>query len=388
MANYDVNDIVEVKKREHRRRRRKKFFILLVLATIIGGMYYYRGKWLPKLQGIGEKYQTIVNDGELAKGNFPIEISGGNSYQMEYSKSALYVLSDAYLYIYKEDGTLIEKRQHGYSNAVMKTNDGKALIYECGGNKFRLESLRKNIYVKNTTNTVIFARLSDNGSVAVVTSSDKYSCELSVYDVSGTFIYGRECIDRLIDVSFNSDSSGAVLSFVSADNGSVITTSEKVSFNANETQWKSQPFETFCLSTSINPDGAVVLGDTKCAYYNNKGEIGASYSYDGKLAGCDSNGQQIATILNDDDRRKYQLMIIKNSKSEPFVIPFDEELRDVHIYDGLVYVMSKTKIDTYDFEGKLRSSADISDSYTRFVRSDKYVFLLGYDKIDRIDYES
>ena len=50
--------------------------------------------------------------------------------------------------------------------------------------------------------------------------------------------------------------------------------------------------------------------------------------------------------------------------------------------------MCKQEIRAYDFSGKLRSTATVSDSYSGFVRSDEYIFLKGYNKIDRIDYDS
>ena len=51
MANYDMDDIVEVKRRAKRRKRRIKLIILLAVAAIAGGMYYNRDKWLPKIGG-------------------------------------------------------------------------------------------------------------------------------------------------------------------------------------------------------------------------------------------------------------------------------------------------------------------------------------------------
>ena len=211
MANYDMDDIVEVKRRAKRRKRRIKLIILLAVAAIAGGMYYNRDKWLPKLQGIGEKYHTIINDGELAEGNFPIEISGGENYQLEYTDKVIYLMSDAYTYLYNEEGGLIEGRQHAYSNAVMKAADGYALIYETGGNKFRLESERETLFTDTADDNIIFGRVSDDGYTAIVTLSDKFACSLTVYDRNGNYIYNRNCIERIIDVCFTDDGNGAVL---------------------------------------------------------------------------------------------------------------------------------------------------------------------------------
>ena len=81
-------------------------------------------------------------------------------------------------------------------------------------------------------------------------------------------------------------------------------------------------------------------------------------------------------------------MLLSGPKKEPFIISYDEELRYVQIYDGLVYVMGKTKLKAFDFSGNLRSTVDITDSYSQFRRCDKYIFLMSYDRVDRIDFES
>ena len=50
--------------------------------------------------------------------------------------------------------------------------------------------------------------------------------------------------------------------------------------------------------------------------------------------------------------------------------------------------MSTEEIRGYDFDGTLRSTVEITDSYSEFRRSEDYIFLMAYNKIDRIDYNS
>ena len=71
-----------------RKERRKKKFIqnakkialvcvIIVLATVI---FFTRGIWSPYVYNIIEKTQeTIVNDGKLAGGNFPISLGEGST---------------------------------------------------------------------------------------------------------------------------------------------------------------------------------------------------------------------------------------------------------------------------------------------------------------------
>ena len=89
-----------------------------------------------------------------------------------------------------------------------------------------------------------------------------------------------------------------------------------------------------------------------------------------------------------ENRRKYTLVLFKNESETPVTVEFKEPLDDVAVYDGLVYVMSKGEIQAYDFGGTLRSTAEISDSYHEFRRSDDYIYLMGYNRVDRINYNS
>lgn len=388
MPMYDANDIVELKNRKKRQKRRIKLLIFLLIAAVIYGLYHYRGEWLPKLQGIGKQYKTIVNDGRLAEGNFPLEVNGDSEYQLKYSDDTLMMLCDAYIYYYNENGGLIKKRQHAYTNSVLNVSEGNALVFESGGDELTVENEDSVLYTKTFSDNIMFARLSPEGYVAVVTTSDNYACELTVFDKKGKSIYERKCVERVNDVSFINESSGCIISYVGAENGSLVTTVQKLDFSKSSDIWTSPAVETLGLETFGYDDGAFVLGITACAYVDDSGQIASYYRYDGDFAGGDSQDGKAAIVINDDERRKYTFALFSGSEKEPVIIEFDSLLKDAVVYDGLAYVMSNTEIRAYEFDGTLRSTAEISDSYEGFVRSDDHIFLMGYNKVDRIDYNS
>lgn len=389
MPTYDANDIVELKNRKKRRKRRIKLLIFLLIAAAAGGLYYTRETWLPKLQGIGEQYQTIINDGRLAEGNFPIEINGGSEYQLKYSDDTVMMLCDAYMYYYNTDGGLIKKRQHAFSNPLLAAAGGNALIFESGGDELVVENADTIMYTKKFgNNNIMFARISAEGYTAVVTTSGSYACELTVFNEKGKNIYSRKCVERISDIDFVDESEGCVLSYIDAADGTLITKVQKLNFTESEPVYTSAEVDTLGMETYGFGSGAFVLGMTSCAYTDSNGNISSYYKYDGDFAGGDSKGGKAAIIINDDDRRKYSLLLFDKAEGEPVAIDFDSPLKDVQVYDGLAYVMSKTEISAYDFSGSIRSTAAVSDSYSSFRRSDEHIFLMSYNRIDRIDYNS
>lgn len=388
MPSYDENDIVEVKNREQRKKKFIKFIIFVLIATIAAGLYFSRDMWLDKIRGIGRQYNTIINSGTLAEGNFPIEINGEYSYQLRQTQNKFIILSDIHIFFYNADGTLMRKRQHAYTNAVLQADNGRALIYENGGNDFSIENEEGIIYKKNFDNNIRFARISPEGYSAVVTTSKNYECEMFIYDKKGNTIYERKCMERVNDLSFTDNSGGCVISFLKAENGLLTTSVQRIDFSESTEKWTSAGLNTAGLDLFGYDDGAFVLGFDACGYINGTGQISSYYRYDGELKGGASIGGKSAVIINNNDRRKYVMVLFSGNNTEPLIIDLGQRAVDVAVYDGLAYVMCKEEIRAYDFNGVLRSKAVISDSYSGFVRSSEYIFLKGYNKIDRIDYES
>lgn len=385
---YDVDDIVDLKNRKNRRKRLIKILVFLLVAAILFTLYATKDIWYPKLRGIGKQYKTINNSGQLATGNFPIEFSEDTGYQLRYTVKRIMVQSDTYLYIYDTDGNLLKKRQHIYTNPILRVANGKALVYENGGNEFTLEDEEEVFYSKTFDNKILFARVSSDGYVAVVTLAENFSCELTVYDKKGKEIYNRKCTEMVTDISFVSKSKGCMMSTLTADKGKLVTRVRRINFDSEEDLWASEVIRTAGLEVFGSAAGAFVYGTDFCGYVDDEGQLCTTYKYDGELAAAASIGGNSAVLINNDDSRRYIAVLFASPTSEPLTIELETKAIDVSVFKGLAYIMTQDSVLAYDFDGSLRSTASISDSYTGFVRSDDHVFLKGYNGIDRIDYDA
>ena len=372
-------DIVILRRRRKRRRQMAKFIAFILLASIIFGLYVKRDVWFPKLEGIGSRFQSVKSSGgELSGENFPLNISGGIDYQVGNLNGYLAILSDAYIYIYTEDGELYEERQHAYANAMLQTSGKKALIYESGGNKFRIDNKRKNLYTKKMEQNIIFARISENGNVAVITTSDTYICKLTVFDDSGEEIYSRNCVERVIDLTFNEDGTGCILATSDAADGEIISKIISVSFDSKKDKWTSDALNTMCLKTYYDRNGILVLGDTKCAYYSNKGELLTSYDYPSSLIDWDYRDGKIAMLFENEIKRQNYFTTIDSEKREPNQNEFSNSSANcIRISGGQVLILSKEGIIKYDFNGGGEKNISSESAYEKFILIDNYIFLLG-----------
>ncbi|MFR4477010.1 MAG: hypothetical protein ACLT3Y_07255 [Ruminococcus callidus] len=57
------------------------------------------------------------------------------------------------------------------------------------------------------------------------------------------------------------------------------------------------------------------------------------------------------------------------------------------VFDGDAIVMSRGNITSYDFSGTALATVNLDGAYTSFLKQDGYLFLLGYDQIDRVDFK-
>ncbi len=382
-------DIVLLRKKRKRRRRFTKFFIFAVIVTLGITAYVKVDDWYPALEGIGSKFQSVKSNKENGTDeDFNISISGGIDYQLGDLNGYLAILSDAYLYIYDSDGDLYEERQHAYANALLQTSEKQALIYESGGNKFRVDSKRKKLLEKKLDNTIIFARISDNGNIAVITNSENYVCRLVVFDDTGEEIYNRNCVERVVDLSFNEAGEGCVLATSDAENGEHVTSHISESNDSKKDKWTTEAFNTLCLKTYYDENGIFLIGDKKCAYYNSKGNQEMIYDYPSTLIDWEYGPDGAALLFeNETKRQSYFTTIGSKKKTANEKVLDNSGSKAIHFADKNVLVMNKDGINRYGFKGTEEKKISSENSYDDFIIIDDYIFLMGYDRIDRIEYK-
>lgn len=65
---YDSDDMIEKRKRRSKLRSLRNLLIFLLIVGFCGYLYIQRDAWIPKLEGIGGRYDSVTqNDGTLAE---------------------------------------------------------------------------------------------------------------------------------------------------------------------------------------------------------------------------------------------------------------------------------------------------------------------------------
>ncbi|MBQ4310964.1 MAG: hypothetical protein II773_05185 [Oscillospiraceae bacterium] len=389
----DVSELRERQKKKARRSLLIKFFAVLIVALLVLIAVFSKDMWYPYLDGILTKIPDAVkkeDDGSaaLAQGKFPIAIEGGSDYQIKPMDDSFALIDDSHFRVYGTDGTMILEKQHAFSNPILTTSGKKALIYDLGGNSFSLESKHKTLYEKTTSQPILMADISSDVA-AVVTKSDKYLAQLDVYSSEGNNIFTYKSYDsRIVDVTFNSDSSGCVITTLSASGGIVRSGLICLDFSITDMKWRSQEVDTLAVATQFDDEGnIVIIGDDRCVYFDPVGNIIEEHEYNDELVDYSASKKLTAVLLKSNALRKYSLLLVNSTRcTEAVNVDLPESASHIFVNGDMVYIMTGKGICTYNNYGQEIDNEKLSDAYEDFCKIGGYVFLLGYDEINRINF--
>ena len=387
-----AKDIYAMRKRK---KRRKVFYqciwlLLLSMATLI--LYQRRDSWIPKLETMGIRNRTYrQGTGSETDGEFLIDLYGNADYQAGQISGRLLLLCDSYLFLYDTDGTQIASRQHAYGNAMLRTSGEYALIYEYGGTNFRLETAAKERYEKKVTDPIIFGRVSPDGQIALVTGAENCACRLLVFNAKGQQYYKRDCVERIVDVSFRAQGGGCYTVSAEASGGSMHSVLHSYDFSQPEDLWSSQPLDMLAISVYNTSEGNLFLfGDTKCCCLDPNGTVLSSYTYPDKLIRSCFYGNTAAMLFGNDETRTKSVVVINGSSGTPAVRTYEKDVRDIGLMteNEALIVQLRKETETLSYQCNVLQTTPLDDSYDGFLRIGQNLFLKGYDHIDRLEYHA
>lgn len=395
MAVTDISMLRERRNKKKRDKFIKKLIIVAIAAAVILIFVFTKDMWYPKLEGILTRIPAQNNTAQLAEGNFPLSIEGGADYQLKALGDNIALVDDSHLFIYNSDGKIVNSAQHTLSNPIITTGNKKILLYDLGGKNFSLYSKYKNIYEKTTDDPILLARLGSNDTAAVVVKSDKYPSELMVYDENGKNIFNYKSVSRVIDVTFNSDNSGCYITTIGASGGLLVSKIiyyrfDHIDYDENGSPlpvWESEQLETLTLSVRLFGENNIIMfGDTLCAYFDLNGNLIKTYEYERDLVDYSSNSSIGALIFRNEERRSAELVTIDSATGTVNEKSLDHDVLNLQVSGNTVYMQSRNAIESYTTEGESLSSVHLDTEYEDFLRLDSYIYLLGYDEINRITY--
>ncbi len=384
----------ETDMRKLRRRRKSKriikntlfIFFIIVIALAV---YATRSVWMSYFDGILERAQNSVSsdiDGELAKGNYPLDISKKSDVNIGSMNKCWTLLADSEFYVYTESGEVIYSQQIKYSNPIINESEKRTLIYDLGGYGFMSLSNKKQVFEKTLTDQILLGAVGDDGTVAIVTSNDKYTSYLTVYDKNGSEIFRWSDSNMITAIDINSDGSGCSVSSSYARGGKYISVVSVIDFSSDKLVTKSEALPSLTFGVEHTNDGKLWVVTDNCLYrLNEQGKIDYMYSYKLDLDSFDFSEEVTALVFESIDNAHSAVTIVSYNENDAVELTGMSEITSVVVNGYSVYLCEKTKINVLDADGVNRFNMPLDGECKQFAVSDKDIYLMGYKLIDKIE---
>lgn len=385
-------EIRDARHREKKKRQIRTIAAVLIVAVFAGGAYLMRGKWVPKLESVLYRpKETIVNDGEVKKGNFPLSFDDGAVSSISNTGSYLLCLDKNQLKFYDSDGEESNSFSHNYADPVMRTSDKRVLLYDKGGSSLMVVGRKSEMFTKSVKNRLIMAELAPNDNVAVVTSDEKYAGILTVYDGNGREIYKWSSSSAVLSVTFDESGSGCFVTTYSSKGGMLNSVVRYLVFDSEDPEMVSEPLPVLALQAMKNESGDIwVAGDTAFYRLDSRGKILTTYKYEGMISDFAMSSSCAAVVLEGIRRSSSELLIFdsstENDQPDKRVKESDGTPERLKISGSKIVLLKENSIDCYDRFGNLDATAECSSDYSDFVYFDDSVYFCDYREVNKISF--
>ncbi|MCQ2486451.1 MAG: DUF5711 family protein [Clostridia bacterium] len=318
----------------------------------------------------------------------------GFPYQVNSSDvSKIDVLSDD-VFILKKDKTIvldgaakeIKSIDHTYATPAMSIKGNKALVYDRGGNRYRIETTSDTLYTGTTKSDekIITAAVGDKGNIALATLSNEATSRLTVINSTfkdAEFIWN--CADYTITSAALSDNGKyAAVSVLGAKNGEeyskVFVFDFEFSDPVSETEY---PGTTMVSVNFADNDTVVAVGNNKMAYLkglkkNNEIDFGTSTLAALSFA---PTGETIVALAEYGSMNNQVLRGYSKGGRQSFEKEYTTSIKSIYATDAKISVLTAEQVDVYSLGGtsfKPREAG--SNAISTFMIGNKtYVYEMG-----------
>lgn len=381
-------DMRRARRKKRAKRNIKNFSFILAVLIIAGLIYLSRDAWLNFFDGILERHSdsAVQNDGALAGGNYPIDISKKTHTGIGKVAGSWTLFADTSFYVYDSSGNLKYTEQAPYSNPIVAESEKRTLVYDQGGYNFMLAGQRDKIYSKKVTDQILLGAVGDDGSVAIVTANEKYLAYLTVYDKGGSEIYHWADGSMITAVALKPNGKGCLVSSSYARGGTFQSVVTELSFSSTEIVMKTAALETLGFCAAYTPNGCCLLGRDRFYRLNSEGSIEMNFGYDYELLNYYVGKSLAALVFEGAGGSGGMLSIISFSGEEVKNVPISGTVKDVYCTDKAIYILTDTSVEAYGSGGDLLATAPLGTVYREFSVIDDEIFLLGYRSVEKIEF--
>ncbi len=350
------------------------FFILIMIVAIL---YFVR---------------TVYIGGQIANeipSEFPVSLKNEVPSHIYASNSGIVVISDVEILFFADDSVEEKSYLHNYANPIAKVAGNRVLTYDQGGYALRVDTKSGNMFELQLENTMLFGEINSAGYIAVVTSDERYTSKLSVYNNNYELIYNYYTNEHIAALDFTSNNE-CVLIGNKTDNGKMNTALYKLSFDS-ETEIMEQIIpDFFGLSLDVKSDGSMALiSKDKLLLLNEDGVELSEFTFNSPLVNIFDEHDEYTVISVQDIKNPNHTDVHLFDMNGMLInqVTVDGVVDDIKIVDEKIYILTQKNLGIYDAELVASDTVDNGSGLIKITGLDGEIYAISNEFLYKIGAE-
>lgn len=351
--------------------------LIIIAAAQFGGVTF---------STIGDNIRTAVA-GIGSGDGYPYSVNGVEIFDASITNSDLVLVYDDNVKVLDSTAKELSMLPHSYDHPVLRTNSGRALIYDEGGTGFRVQSKTRVLYEKNLSYMILTGAMGKDGTVAIASRADDAQSMLTVYNSKEEEIFVWKCSkENIISCDVSDNGRLFAVSVLGVDNGAVY--SKVYIFNKRD----SEPVATFDYTDSAVSSVQFLSNETLFVFGNNicevvKGDevensIDVSVNTPYMLHISDNNTAVLVLSKYSSTTQKI-IKVYDKSGAEMFTQEIDGLIKSVSTDGKYVSVLTDDSVQIFNRKGDMCGSANVTTDCREVMISSRNTYVYSVDKIQK-----
>lgn len=339
--------------------------VVLLLMLFVMAVSRVRGTTMSTVRDSYNNFFSSVGGG----GGYPYQVNSSNVKKVDVLNGDIYILYNDRSVTLDGSAKEIRSFDHSYATPAMSKSTDRVLIYDRGGNRYRVENRTESLFEGETANgeEIITASIGKKGNIAFGTLSGSATSRLTVWNSTydkKTFVWN--CSDYSITSTALSDNGKYVaVSVMGAKDGETYSKIYVFDFEYSDPVSETEYPGTAMLAVNFADNDTVVgVGDNKISFLKNlKKNTEVSYGTSTLSTFTFSPTGRTILVLAEYGSQNHQLLrCYTEGGRSAFEEPYDDFIKTVYASDSRITVLTSDYIDLYGLGGTRRRAREAGSS--------------------------
>ena len=317
---------------------------------------------------------------------YPYQISGMVIGDATVTNSDLVLMYDDSVKVLDTTAKELSSIAHKYDHPVMQSNSGRVLLYDEGGNKFKVQSKTRTLYEKETKYMILTGALGKDGSVAIATRAEDAQSMLTVYNSKEKEIFVWKCAkENIISCDVSDNGKLIAVSVLGVENGSVYS-KVYIFDKRKDTPKASFTYQDSAVSSIrfLSNETLFVLGNNICSVIKDGKEEQVNVSVNTPYMIHISDNNTAVLVLSKYSSTTQKLVnVYDKSGRELFSNEIDGLVKSVSTDGKYVGVLTDNNVQIYNMKGERVGSASVNTDAEKVIVSGRNTYVYSADKIEK-----